>query len=50
MATIHPPYALDPATFAADQRLGIVRERETLAWLRDALPASYAIFHSTHIA
>ncbi len=49
-AAVFPPYALDPAHLDdADARHGLVRERETLARLRAALPNGYTIFHSTHL-
>lgn len=50
MAAIFPPWACDPACLPADSRMGIVREHQTLQRLRAALPDSYTIFHSTHLA
>jgi hypothetical protein len=51
MATLFPPYALDPDYLdAGSDRLGLLRERETLQLLGAALPAAYTIFHSTHLA
>jgi AAA domain/UvrD-like helicase C-terminal domain len=50
MAQIYPPYALDPRSVPAQQQYGLARETETLQILRGALPDSYIIFHSTHIA
>jgi AAA domain len=51
MATLFPPYALDPDQFAsASERVGLLRERETLQSLATTLPPSYTVFHSTHLA
>lgn len=50
MAQSFPPYALDPSCVPAQQQYGLVREVETLHWLMASLPASYVVFHSTHIA
>lgn len=50
MASIYPPYALDPPRESdAALRYGLLKERETLARLRAGLPGSYTVFHSTHV-
>jgi hypothetical protein len=50
LAQIFPTYALSPDLMAVSQRLGAVRELETLHLLRSALPDEYTIFHSTHLS
>jgi AAA domain/UvrD-like helicase C-terminal domain len=50
MAQLHPTYAANPLSLPAAMQYGIVREIETLQWLRAQLPDSYTIYHSTHIA
>lgn len=50
MAVIHPSYTVDPHSLHAGVQYGIAREAETLQLLRKALPDSYTLFHSTHIA
>jgi hypothetical protein len=51
VAVLFPTFALEPDQLAdSSERLGLLRERETLQWLGAALPASYIVFHSTHLA
>ena len=49
MAKVFPPYALSPDMVPTDQRQGILRELQTLEWLRTTLSDDYIIFHSTHL-
>jgi hypothetical protein len=51
VAVLFPAFALEPDQLAShSERLGLLRERETLQCLGVALPASYMVFHSTHLA